>query len=241
MFFNIRVAMMRGHAMGGPNYAERYANLRALRGVFAERRISGVEKSIDEVNSSLSDKAHLLQLGIQLIPKARQALEREMEGLRVQKNDLLAEKKRLRNIVFWHSSFRETFLKEFHNICRIPSVHSVRVIRKKLIFKVDARFELDGVRYHLGDWSVELNLSTDEFSQKRINSGLTHEAEMDSSTQGSQYSWDFGFCFGSNKKLLLLLIEQGDYVTAIRTAVAYMNDVNPEHRSLVQEFYREVV
>ncbi len=222
------------------DHAARYVTLRECRSEFAQKRYDQNEDDISVVNESLEYRGALLRSPLELPGQDRPQLIRTIKELQRKKEELLAIRRHFTQIMLGSTPSPDELRKEFFDIRAVPSVYTARVFGKVVYVELIARLEVAGIRYHLGDWSLMLDLSSDTIKSRQLRSGLTKEIVQSDGYRHGQYNWDFGFCFGDNLDLVDTLVAQGDYVTAIQTAAVYMNDVNPDHREDIDRYYRKV-
>lgn len=214
---------------------------RLRRPEFAELRITKNVQEIAALGDELDRHGELLRSPLALFPDKREQISRDIE---IAQHKIMAaemERRRLDKIVVTLPPPPGVLSDEFLRICSTPSVYEVEMCLNNLIVRVEARFEYKGATYHLGDWAIDIDLSSDQIWVVEDVSGLHEELQGNlGSLQNSQYSWDWGFCFGSNVGLVSDLVEAGKYVDAIQVAASYMNQVNPEHLSRIKDLYRKV-
>lgn len=226
--------------MRGSDYAARYIALRQRRSEFAQAHYDQNEKEIKTCNESMEHNAMLLRSTLEFPNGGREAIYGTIKELQRKKAELLLERRYFDRKVYGRLPTPGELRKEFYDIRNVPTVYTARVLGRVVYVELAARLEIGGVRYNLGDWQLMLDLSADTINTRQLRSGLTKEIQRVEQFRHGQYNWDFGFCFGENLDLVEQLVRESDYVTAVRTAAAYMNDVNPEHRGAIDRYYRKV-
>lgn len=232
--------MLKGTLMGKPNFAVRYANLRARRPEFISKLLDSVNKELTSFDERLEESGALLRSPLALLDGQREDITQRIKVLQERKNESSAMQRRLRESLYIATPSYEELLCEYKKITQVPSVINVRVFKTELTVLLAARIYFQGSWYDLGDWSMKIDLAIDQMSTRQLRSGLTSDIIKEPHYAPGQYAWNFGFCFGKNLSLLQELVKHGDYVTAVQTAAVYMNDVNEEHRDSIPIYYRKV-
>lgn len=225
--------------MSKPDHAARYVTLRRRRSEFARERSVTLEADLKTCNDQLAFQKLLLSSHLETPTMDRTQILAKTKDLQETKERLVIAQRQLSRLVLERKPTRAQLHEEFRAIRTTPTVYTARVFGNVLRVEIAARLKVAGARYNLGDWAFNIDLFSDEFSTDQIRSGLHRSVAENSEFLGSQYFWA-GFCFGDNLSLLTDLVNRGDYVTAVRAAVTYMNDVNPEHWEFIDRNYRKV-